>query len=91
MEHDIQQYWNETQQKEAQEYTKAQMEVAQGKAQAKAYHLAAAADMFKAVGSMALAFAGGAPGSSLASEQAAGDLAGNTFTPTMSRLITTIN
>ena len=41
MEHDIQQYWNETQQKEAQEYTKAQLEVAQGKAQAKAYHLAA--------------------------------------------------
>jgi len=60
LEQNIQQYWNETQQKESQLYTAAGMEVAKGKAQAKAYHLEAAADMFKAVGSMALAFAGGA-------------------------------
>ena len=58
LEQNIQQYWNETQQKESQLYTAAGMEVSKGKAQAKAYHLEAAADMFKAVGSMALAFSG---------------------------------
>jgi hypothetical protein len=57
LEHNIQQYWNEVQQKESQLYTQAGMEVAKGKAEAKAYHLSAAADMFKAVGSMALTFA----------------------------------
>jgi len=98
MEHDIQQYWNETQQKEAQLYTKAQMDVSEGKAQAKAYHLSAAADMFKAAGSIALAFAGASSALSgaTATEQAAGDLStpafadpsAATFNPTLARTIT---
>jgi len=91
MEANIQQQWMTAQQQEAAGYAQAQADVMQGKQQAKAYHLQEMADIFKGVGSIALAFAGGASGGSLASEQAAGDLAGNTFTPMMSNLITTIN
>ena len=72
LEQNIQQYWSETQQKESQLYTAAGMEVSKGKAQAKAFHLEAAADMFKAAGSLALAFAGGA--GSLGSASGGADL-----------------
>jgi len=93
METNIQQQWMTAQQQEATGYAAAEQAVAQGKAQAEAYHLQGMADIFKGVGSIALAFAG-APAStgSLASVQAAGDLSGTSaFTPMMSNLITTIN
>jgi hypothetical protein len=58
LEQNIQQYWAQTQQKEAQGYSQAQLEVMQGKQRAQMYHLAAAADFFKAAGNIANAVAG---------------------------------
>ena len=62
MEQNIQQQWTTAQQQEAAGYSAAQQSVQQGKQQAKSYHLQEMADIFKGVGSLALAFAGGAGG-----------------------------
>ena len=53
LEHGIQQYWNQVQQKEAQEYTQAQLDVMRGKQQAEAYHMQAIGDYFQAAGNIA--------------------------------------
>lgn len=53
LEHGIQQYWNQVQQKEAQEYTQAQLDVMRGKQQAQAYHMQAIGDYFQAAGNIA--------------------------------------
>ena len=50
LEHNIQQYWNQVQQREATGYTQAQMDVMRGKQQAQAYHMQAIGDYFKAAG-----------------------------------------
>jgi len=53
LEHGIQQYWNQVQQKEAEEYTQAQLDVMRGKQQAQAYHMQAISDYFQAAGNIA--------------------------------------
>ena len=58
LEHGIQQYWNQAQQKETQEYTQAQLDVMRGKQQAEAYHMQAIGDYFQAAGNIANAIAG---------------------------------
>ena len=72
MEQNIQQQWTTAQQQEAAGYSAAQQSVQQGKQQAKSYHLQEMADIFKGVGSLALAFAGGA--GSLGSASGGADL-----------------
>jgi hypothetical protein len=62
MEQSIQQYWAQVQERESSQYAAAQLQLSEGKQQAKMYHLQAAGDFFKAAGNIANA-ALGVPGS----------------------------